>query len=62
VTITSLTTIQSKKLVMAGLVPAIHAFLRHALQRRGCPAQWHVLGPAKPDPNAGHDEIKRSTT
>src|SRR5947209_12715298 len=25
------------------------------LQRRGCPAQWHVLGPAKPDPSAGHD-------
>src|SRR5436190_23376396 len=26
------------------------------LLRRGCPAQWHVLGPAKPDPSAGHDE------
>jgi hypothetical protein len=39
-----------KKLVMAGLVPAIPALLRHALGRRGCPAQ------------AGHDEIKRSTT
>jgi hypothetical protein len=35
---------------MAGLVPAIHAFFRHALQRRD--------GRHK----AGHDEIKRSTT
>ena len=26
--------------------------------RRGCPAQWHGLGPAKPDPSAGHDEFR----
>jgi hypothetical protein len=41
---------------MAGLVPAIHVFLAARLSRRGCPAQWHLLGPAKPDPSAGHDE------
>jgi hypothetical protein len=26
--------------------------------RLGCPAQWHVLGPATPDPSAGHDEFR----
>jgi hypothetical protein len=31
---------------MAGLVPAIHAFLC-VCERRGCPAQEPVLGPAK---------------
>src|SRR6266850_349265 len=46
------------KAVMAGLRPG-HPRLRFWLsQRRGCPAQWHVLGPAKPDPSAGHDELE----
>jgi len=42
---------------MAGLVPAIHVFLAEMQLRPGCPAQWRVLGPAKPDPSAGHDEF-----
>src|SRR5437660_9107552 len=42
---------------MAGLVPAIHVLLlANPKGRRGCPAQWHVLGPAKPDPSAWHDD------
>ena len=41
---------------MAGLAPAIYVFFEPWRERRGCPAQWHVLGPAKPDPSAGHDE------
>ncbi|RJF75033.1 hypothetical protein D4Q52_10285 [Rhodopseudomonas palustris] len=35
--------------------PGIHAFPASPAARRGCPAQEPVLGPAKPDPSAGHD-------
>jgi hypothetical protein len=38
---------------MAGLVPVIHVFTRF---QTSMPAQWHALGPAKPDPSAGHDD------
>src|SRR2546421_10909459 len=33
------------------------AFLAQVPLRLSCPAQWQVLGPAKPDPSAGHDEL-----
>ncbi len=42
---------------MAGLVPDIHVFLAEMQLKPGCPAQWPVLGPAKPDAIAGHDEL-----
>ena len=42
---------------MAGLVPAIHVSCSKMPLRLSYPAQWHVLGPAKPDPSAGHDEL-----
>src|SRR5260370_42653369 len=40
-----------------GFVPAIHVFLPECCQDVMPRAQWHVLGPAKPDPSAGHDEL-----
>jgi hypothetical protein len=43
---------------MAGLVPAIHVLKRGNKEDVDGPAQWHVLGPAKPDPSAGHDELR----
>jgi hypothetical protein len=39
--------------VMAGLVPAIHVYL--ASQDVDARHNGPVLGPAKPDPSAGHD-------
>jgi hypothetical protein len=41
---------------MAGSSRPSTSSLLSAQIRRGCPAQWHLLGPAKPDPSAGHDE------
>src|SRR6266550_8243622 len=32
-------------------------FLAQVPLRLSFPAQWHVLGLAKPDPSAGHDEL-----
>jgi hypothetical protein len=42
--------------VMAGLVPAIHVLLPAKTRKTWMPGTRHVLGPAKPDPSAGHDE------
>ena len=42
---------------MAGLVPAIHAFHAGGALKTWMPGTRHVLGPAKPDPSAGHDEL-----
>jgi hypothetical protein len=39
-------------IVMAGLVPAIHVFRSKDVDARH---NGPVLGPAKPDPSAGHD-------
>src|SRR5712692_702209 len=44
---------KARKCVFALDVAAIHGLLASRKPRRGCPAQWHVLGPAKPDPSAG---------
>jgi hypothetical protein len=44
--------------VMAGLVPAIHVFLSlRVSQDVDARHNGPVLGPAKPDPSAGHDEL-----
>jgi hypothetical protein len=40
---------------MAGLVPAIHAFL-FVVTKTDARHNGAVLGPAKPDPSAGHDD------
>jgi hypothetical protein len=41
---------------MAGLVPAIHVFYLH--DQSWMPGTVRlVLGPAEPDPSAGHDEV-----
>jgi hypothetical protein len=41
---------------MAGLVPAIHVLLTCG-QDVDARHNGPVLGPAKPDPSAGHDEL-----
>ncbi len=45
---------------MAGLVPAIHVFTALKFSKAWMPGTRLVLGPAKPDPSAGHDEDKKA--
>jgi hypothetical protein len=42
---------------MAGLVPAIHVFPWCHAAKTWMPGTRLVLGPAKPDPSAGHDSL-----
>jgi hypothetical protein len=42
---------------MAGFIPAIHVFLVVDVLKTWISGTRLVLGPAKPDPGAGHDEI-----
>jgi hypothetical protein len=44
-------------IVMAGLVPAIHVFALGTFLKTWMPGTRLVLGPAKPDPSAGHDGV-----
>jgi hypothetical protein len=44
---------------MAGLVPAIHVLTALKICKAWMPGTRLVLGPAKPDPSAGHDEGTR---
>jgi hypothetical protein len=41
----------------ARLCPAIHVFLAHLKKDVDARHNGPVLGPAKPDPSAGHDEF-----
>jgi hypothetical protein len=43
---------------MAGLVPAIYVLTASTFFKAWMPGTRLVLGPAKPDPSAGHDDVR----